>query len=81
MTASATVSTIARPRSPFNFEATICVVMTRKLPPKTYGALNEASEVMNVSSAAPVRTGPRRGSVTRRAVRARPDPRLAAASR
>ena len=33
--ARVTVSTIASPMSPFNFEATICVVITRKLPPKT----------------------------------------------
>ena len=32
--ASATVSTIAIALSPFSFDATICVVMTRKLPPK-----------------------------------------------
>ena len=55
--ASVTVSTIAIDVSPFNFEATICVVITRKLPPKTYGAQKDASDVMKVSSAAPERAG------------------------
>ena len=59
--ASVTVSTIARPVSPLSFEATICVVITRKLPPKTYGALKEASDVMKVRSAAP-RQGGRRAA-------------------
>ena len=50
---SETVSTMASWSSPLSRVATIWVVMTRNPPPKMYGALNEASDVMNVSSAAP----------------------------
>ena len=79
--ASVTVSTIAAGMSPFSFDATICVVITRNPPPKTYGAENEASDVMNVRSAAPVRAGRRSGSVTRVSTVLGRAPRPAAASR
>ncbi len=79
-TASARVSTIASGRSPFSLVATICVVMTRKPPPKTYGALNEPSEVRNVSMAAPTREGRTSGKTTRRIVAQRPAPSAWAAS-
>ena len=64
-TVSATVSTMASESSPLRRVATICVVITRKPPPKMYGALNEASDVMNVSSAAPASAGRSSGSITR----------------
>jgi hypothetical protein len=51
------VSTIASSFSPLSRVETIWVVITRKPPPKMYGALNEASAVMKVSSAAPARAG------------------------
>ena len=50
---SAIVSTIASSLSPLRRVATIWVVITRNPPPKMYGALNEPSDVMKVSSAAP----------------------------
>ena len=74
------VSTMASRSSPLSRVATIWVGMTRNPPPKMYGALNEASDVMNVSSAAPASAGQSCGSTTRRRVRQRPAPRLAAAS-
>ena len=74
------VSTMASALSPLSRVATICVVMTRKPPPKRYGALNEPSDVMNVSSAAPPIAGRSCGRTTRRNGRHRPAPRLAAAS-
>ena len=78
--ASATVSTIASGKSPFNFVATICVVITRNPPPKMYGALNEPSAVMNVSIAAPTSEGRRRGMITRRTVARVEAPNACAAS-
>jgi hypothetical protein len=80
MTVSAAVSSMASASSPLSLVATICVVMVRNPPPNTYGALNEASAVRNVSSAAPVSAGPSSGSVTRRKVRHGPAPSEAAAS-
>ena len=79
-TARDAVSTMASRSSPLRRVATICVVITRKPPPKMYGALNEASEVMKVSSAAPTRLGRSSGRTTRVKVRILPAPRLAAAS-
>ena len=51
------VSTMASRSSPLSRVATIWVGMTRNPPPKMYGALNEASDVMNVSRAAPPSAG------------------------
>ena len=56
------------------------MVSTRKPPPNTYGALNDAIEVMNTSSAAPPSAGASMGSVTRRSVVQRFAPSAAAAS-
>jgi hypothetical protein len=67
--------------SPFNREKTICVVITRKVPPKRYGAEKEESDVMKVRSAAPASAGRRSGSVTRARMRPGPAPSEAAASR
>src|SRR6266550_2300982 len=78
--ASATVSTMARDSSPLSLVATICVVITRKPPPNTYGALNEPRAVMNTSNAAPASAGRSSGSVTRRSVSQRPTPSASAAS-
>ena len=77
---SIAVSSMASARSPLRRVLTICVVITRKPPPKTYGALNEASAVMKVSSAAPTSEGRSSGSVTRRNVSNGPAPSEAAAS-
>ena len=68
------VSTMARDTSPFSFDATICVGITLKPPPNTYGALKEPSAVMNASSAAPASDALSSGSVTRDRVLQRPAP-------
>jgi len=78
--ANTTASACASAPWALSFEATICVVITRKLPPKMYGAEKEASEVIKVRSAAPAKAGRRSGRVTRASVRSRPAPRIAAAS-
>ena len=71
---------MASGRSPFSFVATICVVITRKPPPKMYGALNEPREVMNVRIAAPASEGRSNGTTTRHSVPLRSAPSACAAS-
>jgi hypothetical protein len=77
---SEAVSTMASWFSPLSRVETIWVGITRKPPPKMYGALKDPSEVMKVRSPAPASAGLRCGSTTLRSVRHRPAPRLAAAS-
>jgi hypothetical protein len=67
--------------SPFSREKRICVVSTRNVPPKRYGAEKEESDVRKVRSAAPASAGRRSGTVTRQSVRTGPAPSAAAASR